>query len=150
MANTWKSFGNIPAGLSPDTMLLLTDGSVLVHNANGKDWYRLTPDNQGKYETGKWSEALNMANTRQFFASGVLMDGLVFAVGGEYSDAGDLGDPKGPTALAEIFNPVTNKWLPMNKPAAFNWIKSDAVGCVLAGGRVLFGAIDSSRTALCD
>jgi hypothetical protein len=51
-------------------MFLLTDGSVLVHHANGKAWYRLSPDAQGDYETGTWSAAINMANTRQFFASG--------------------------------------------------------------------------------
>jgi hypothetical protein len=71
-------------------MFLLTDGTVLVHNANAKDWYRLTPDAQGNYETGNWSKAINRANTRQFFASGILRDGRVFAIGGEYSDAGAL------------------------------------------------------------
>jgi len=58
-------------------MILLTDGSLLVHHAYGKSWYRLTPDDQGRYESGSWSAAINMSNTRQFFASGVLMDGRV-------------------------------------------------------------------------
>jgi hypothetical protein len=91
VANKWTAFSNLPSGLSPDTMFLLTDGTVLVHNANAKDWYRLTPDAQGNYETGTWSKAINMANTRQFFASGILRDGRVFAIGGEYSDAADVG-----------------------------------------------------------
>src|SRR5207248_141668 len=133
MANKWTPFTNLPAGLSPDTMILLTDGSVLVHNAYGKDWYRLTPDNKGGYDSGSWSGALSMANTRQFFASGVLQDGRVFAIGGEYSDAGGF------TPLGEIFDPVTNAWSALNKPASFNWINGDACSCVLPDGRVLLG-----------
>jgi hypothetical protein len=31
MANSWKSLTGVPAGLTPDTMLLLSDASVLVH-----------------------------------------------------------------------------------------------------------------------
>lgn len=142
MANKWTSFNNVPDGFQPDTMILLTDGSVLVHNKGGKDWRRLTPDSQGKYESGTWSAALNMTNTRQYFASGVQMDGRVFAIGGEYSDAG------GDTPLAEIFDPLTNTWSSMNKPVAFNWINGDAAGCVLADGRVLLGTLLSSRTEL--
>jgi hypothetical protein len=148
MANSWSSVSNIPGGVSPDTMILLTDGSVLIHNADNnvgaKDWYRLTPDSQGRYESGSWSGALNMANTRQFFASGVLMDGRVFAIGGEYSDAGGF------TPLAEIFDPVTNTWSALTKPAAFNFINGDAVSCILADGRVLLGSPQSNRTAIWD
>ena len=66
MANNWKSISSVPAGLTPDTMLLLTDGTVLVHNKFGPnsgpvtagwEWYRLTPDNNGNYDTGTWSGA---------------------------------------------------------------------------------------------
>jgi len=103
MASKWSSYSALPpipgTVFNADTMILLTDGSVLVHNAYGKEWLRLTPDSQGKYESGTWSGALSMANTRQYFASGVLMDGRVFAIGGEYSDAG------GDTPLGEIFDP---------------------------------------------
>jgi hypothetical protein len=109
------------SALTPDTVMLLTDGSLFVHHAYGKAFYRLAPDNQGRYESGTWSGPVNMANTRQFFASGVLMDGRVFAIGGEYSDAGNA------TPLGEIFDPVTNTWTALNKPAPFNFINSDAV-----------------------
>ncbi|MBO0744078.1 MAG: hypothetical protein J2P43_03585, partial [Candidatus Dormibacteraeota bacterium] len=143
MANSWASFGNLPGGLSPDTMFLLTDGSVLVHNAYGKDWYRLTPDGQGNYESGHWSTAINMTNTRQFFASGILRDGRVFAIGGEYSDAGDVG---GGTARGEIFDPQASNgvgaWSAIHKPSSFSWINKDAASCILADGRVLLGDIN--------
>ncbi len=51
MVRHWSSFGNLPVGVSPDTMLLLTDGSVLVHHAYAKEWYRLTPNDQGQCDT---------------------------------------------------------------------------------------------------
>src|ERR1017187_6989229 len=84
----------------PDTMILLTDGSVLIHNAESpspkypprNEWYRYTPDAQGKYETGTWSAVIHMANARQFFSSGVLRDGRVYVIGGEISD-----DPSAPS-----------------------------------------------------
>jgi hypothetical protein len=85
-----------------------------------------------------------MTNTRQFFASGVLRDGRVFALGGEVSD----GTPGGFTPLGEIFDPQTNTWAPMNKPASFNWINGDVSACILADGRVLVGDLNSSRTAI--
>jgi hypothetical protein len=47
MLGTWKtiSLPTVASGtFSSDTMLLLTDGSVLLHNAYGKEWLRLTPD----------------------------------------------------------------------------------------------------------
>jgi hypothetical protein len=48
MASSSKSLRGVPS-FSPDTMLLMTDGTVLVHDAGGKDWYRLKPD--GRYDT---------------------------------------------------------------------------------------------------
>jgi hypothetical protein len=145
MANQWHQVSGVPSALTPDTMMLMTDGSVLVHHAYGKAFYRLAPDDNGRYESGTWTGPFNMANTRQFFASGVLKDGRVFAVGGEYSDAGNG------TALGEIFDPTTNVWSPMNKPTpSFDFIYSDAVSCVLPDGRVLFGSKGGPRTAIWD
>jgi hypothetical protein len=143
VANTWKALTGLPSA-TLDTMVLLTDGTVLVHVAYDKDWYRLAPDGQGRYETGTWSGPFPMANTRQFFASGVLKDGRFFVLGGEYSDAGN------DTPLGEIFDPLANTWSPLSKPASFNWINGDVSACILADGRVLCGALQSSRTALWD
>jgi Abnormal spindle-like microcephaly-assoc'd, ASPM-SPD-2-Hydin/Galactose oxidase, central domain len=145
MASSWKSLTGVPS-FAPDTMLLMTDGTVLIHDAGGKNWYRLKPDGNGKYDTAgvSWSGPFSMANTRQFYASGVLADGSVFVLGGEYSDAGAN------TPLGEIFDPQTNTWSPMNKPTSFNWINGDASGCILTDGRVLLGALQSSRSAIWD
>lgn len=145
---SWKALSGVPNFVA-DTMLLMTDGSVLVHDATasllgGVNWYRLTPDSNGKYETAgaTWTGPFPMANARQFWASGVLKDGRVFIIGGEKSTPGN-------TPLAEIFDPQTNSWSPLPKPSPqFDFIQGDACGCILSDGRVLLGAIFSNRTAI--
>src|ERR1700685_2157516 len=54
MAGTWKPMVNKPT-FNVDTMLLLTDGSLLSHETSSKNWHRLIPDSIGHYETGTWS-----------------------------------------------------------------------------------------------
>ena len=166
---TWTSIqtGNVSPGqpLLADEMILLTDGSVLIHNQNrgtanlasasAAQWLRLTPDDQGEYDTAgvKWSSVLTMSTARQYFGSGILRDGRVFVVGGE--DTNDTVNtpilfPGQDSPLGEIFNPVTNQWTPLTKPSTFSYIRGDAPACVLADGRVLFGAINSTQTAIWD
>ncbi|HKV54613.1 MAG TPA: kelch repeat-containing protein, partial [Candidatus Binataceae bacterium] len=123
-------------------MILLTDGSVLVHNAYGAEWRRLTPDANGEYTTGTWSPLISMHNSRQFFASGILKDGKLFAIGGEYSNAGN------DTPLGEIYDPLTKVWSKLAKPSGFDWIHGDISCCVLPDGDVLLGCIDNARTAV--
>jgi hypothetical protein len=145
---SWKALSGVP-NFFADTMLLMTDGSVLVHDASpsllgGVNWYRLTPDNAGKYDTAgaTWTGPFPMANARQFWASGVLQDGRAFVVGGEKSTPPN-------TPLGEIFDPQTNTWSTLPKPSPqFDFIQGDACGCILSDGRVLFGAIFSNRTAI--
>jgi len=175
MFNKWTVFNapTAPTSLKdkfsgpfqPDIMILLTDGSVLVHNTGALDendvspareWRRLTPDLTlpDPYGQGKWSDTILMVNVRQYFASGVLMDGRVFAIGGE-----DSVDPNPPHStihdipLGEIFDPRTNKWSVIDKPKDFDFINGDAPSCMLSDGRILIGgATDSQppnrRTAL--
>ena len=139
----WAPLANQPpASLNSDSMILLTDGDVLVHNAYGAEWRRLKPDAQGNYSTGTWSAVYSMINTHQFFASGVLKNGKVFAIGGEYSNAG------GDTPLAEMFDPLTNTWSQLAKPAGFDWIHGDVSCSILPDGNVLLGCIDNARTAV--
>lgn len=161
MTGSWNTF-NAPSGVLADTMLLLTDGTVLVHDANrpslgntygGANWYRLTPDNHGDYRNGSWSSALPMAGQRKYFATGVLMDGRVYSVGGEYSDIlGDTDKSTDNDTRAEIFDPVAGTWTTMNKPTpGFDFILGDCVSIVLEDGRVLFGAVTAgARNAIWD
>jgi Abnormal spindle-like microcephaly-assoc'd, ASPM-SPD-2-Hydin/Kelch motif len=142
---SWKSLSGVPS-FSPDTMLLMTDGSILIHDAYEANWYRLAPDSKGRYDTAgvSWSGPFAMANTRQFFGSGIVKDGRVYAVGGEYSSAGN------DTPLGEIFDPLTNTWSAMSKPSGFNWVQGDAISCILQDGRVLFGSLNTNQTAIWD
>lgn len=145
MPGTWTTFKapNTSTGeFNTDLMILLTDGSVLMHNGfvttvdTANQWLRLTPNKFGKYEMGTWSAEIDMKTARQWFASGVLKDGRVFAIGGEHTN-----DPSSPedSTLGEIFNPQTNHWTPLNKPAAFDFVRGDCNGSVLKDGRVLLG-----------
>ena len=124
----------------------------LGNTYGGANWYRLTPDTTGDYRNGTWSSAFPMNGQRKYFASGVLQDGRVFVVGGEYSDV--LGDKDKSTdndARGEDFDPVTNTWTAMNKPTpGFDWIVGDCISMVLDDGRVLFGALRSARNAIWD
>lgn len=164
MPGTWITFDapNTSSGpFAADLMILLTDGSLLIHNGyvsnidTANQWLRLTPDHNGRYESGSWSGEIDMKNARQWFASGVLKDGRVFAIGGEYSN-----DPSSPSdsPLGEIFDPVTNSWSPLAKPAGFDFVRGDCNGTVLEDGRVLLGGPATSglpptwpkRTAIWD
>ena len=89
-----------------------------------------------------------MAGQRKYFASGVLKDGRVFVVGGEYSDIlGDTDTSADNDTRGEIFDPVAGTWSAMNKPSpGFDFIVGDCVSIVLEDGRVLFGAVSSSAT----
>jgi hypothetical protein len=165
MAGTWKTF-NTPkigsANLVADTMLLLTDGSVLIHQlldsyrgVDGRVWMRLTPNSAGDYANGHWTGPFWMYNQREDFASGITADGRVYVVGGEYSD--DFDNPNTQwvpssedSPLGEIFDPAAEAWSPLNKPANLDYIRGDIASCGLADGRVLFGSLASAETVIWD
>jgi hypothetical protein len=52
MAGTWAICPPPPNTATgpflPDTMVLLTDGSALIHNSGGAEWMRYRPDAQGR------------------------------------------------------------------------------------------------------
>ena len=52
MAGTWADLTEQP-GASVDTMLLLTDGTVIAHVSFSPQWRQLTPDDSGSYTTGR-------------------------------------------------------------------------------------------------
>ncbi|HEY6489852.1 MAG: kelch repeat-containing protein [Terracidiphilus sp.] len=155
MAGNWKSLSSPPSvksgSFNAGTMLLLTDGSVLVSNSGGSnnnnagsEWLKFTPDPVNGYSGGSWGSESDMANTRLFCSSGILRDGRLFVVGGEVSNAG------GDTPLAEIYDPNSNSWSTLTKPTAFNFVQGDASACVLPDGRVIFGALNATTTAIWD
>jgi hypothetical protein len=166
MTGTWTTIqtGNIAPGqqLQADEMILLTDGSVLIHNSDNApgtlapqtaaQWLRLTPNKHGQYDKPDvtWSPPLPMTTAREYFASGVMRDGRVFVIGGEDSSDTVNTVSGNDSPLGEIFDPVTSQWTPIVKPATFSYIQGDVPACLLADGRVLLGDIHSNKTVLWD
>jgi hypothetical protein len=110
---SWTKLTNEPTWLT-DTALLLTDGSVMVHQYNSGAWWRLTPTNTASYAAGTWTQLASMPSgyAPLYFASAVLPDGRVLVEGGEYNNL--IGDD---TNQGAIYDPVANTWTKVNPPA---------------------------------
>jgi hypothetical protein len=156
MAGTWKLITNQPPA-SVDTMLLLTDGTVVAHEVNSPNWHRLTPNSLGSYEDGTWSSIAPMPPNSaisaahggptygpKFFGSAVLKDGTLLVIGGEYNTgiSCDL-------AAATLYDPVTNLWTNLPTPTGWSNV-GDVPLCVMPDGRVLLGNLNSKETAFFD
>ncbi len=113
--NAGSAPGNGPANAG--TCVLLTDGSVMCHevadplpagSVDGTHWWRLTPDINGKYETGNWSKLTDSpaAYGPLFYCSAVLADGRVAIIGGEYNLIAST--PAAETNLGYVFDPTKN------------------------------------------
>ena len=133
-AGTWQPLTHqppVPAIVDPATNtvlgpggasypLLLTDGSVIVQNnsgyfADGKI-FKLTPDVNGSYVNGTWSQLASMPYIPGASAQAVLPDGRVIIEGGEFSGVYQNFTL---TNQGAIYNPVTNTWTPVAPPAFF-------------------------------
>jgi hypothetical protein len=98
LSGTWTPLNNgFPGQVKnsqfggPGTALLLTDGSVVMHENCTANWYRLVPDQFGGYINGSWSGRLDeMQYGPLFFASAVLPDGRLIVNGGEFENSNDV------------------------------------------------------------
>ena len=145
----WTALRNQP-NFSPDTALLLTDGTVLEHEYCSPNWHRLTPDNTGSYTNGTWSAVASMPTGYGplYFASAVLPDGRLVVVGGELNMADScVNDVE--TNLGAIYDPVANGWTALNPPTGWTDI-GDSPSIVLPSGQFLLGRNESSQLALLD
>jgi hypothetical protein len=118
--------------------ILLTDGSVLVQDAGYNDWYRLSPDQNGSYVNGAWTEIALAPYNPLYHSTGVLPDGRMIIEGGEYlcTNYGNVNTAAcNPTwtNLGAIYDPVANAWTAVNPPSGWDTI-GDAQGIVLANG----------------
>jgi len=130
----------------------MSDGTVMAENnpntsstsSFGYVWYRLTPDANGHYVNGIWSDVAPMNDTRLFHATQVLRDGRLFVAGGEYGTG---------IAKAEVFDPQANggfgSWTPINPPTtlldpAKNQKFVDCESKMLADGSVLLAPVNPS------
>jgi len=140
---TWQKLVNQPT-VQTDTALLLTDGTVMMHQYNSPNWWRLTPDNTGSYLNGTWSQLASMAANYAplYYASAVLADGRVIVEGGEYNFLQPVE-----TNLGSIYDPVANAWTSVSPPAGWSTI-GDSPGCVLADGTFTLGRNASKQQVL--
>ena len=107
---TWTPLAN-PAPTGIGTMLLLSNGTVMAQGAGVTNtWYSLTPDSDGNYVDGTWSQLASMSTDRLYFATNVLTDGRVFLMGGEYSGPSGKDNDNN---TGEIYDPVANTWTPI-------------------------------------
>jgi hypothetical protein len=140
LAGTWQPLTHQPAFpdiVDPSTStdyspggvtspLLLTDGSVLVLNTNLTNPYysfangqvfKLTPDINGSYVNGTWTQLADLPYIPFAGASAVLADGRVIIQGGEFT--GYTGDFT-LTNQGAIYDPVADSWTPLPPPPFFD------------------------------
>jgi hypothetical protein len=137
--------------------MLLTDGTVLVHEQCSPNWYKLTPDNAGSYINGTWSAiaTLPMIGGKQYaplyFASAVLPDGRLIMNGGEYNNDPATGSCNSGTwsAMGAIYDPIANAWTAVSPPSGWSTI-GDAQSIVLTNGTYMLANCCSKQSALLD
>jgi hypothetical protein len=144
MAKKWQGLKHQPS-FNADTMLLLTDGTVMCHALSSPNWHRLAPDEEGSYLNGEWTQLKGLPenslipasvggpkNAPLYFASAVLADGRVFTAGGEYNE----GKEGAETLAVQVYDPLADEWTTIPPPPGFTQI-GDGESCVLPDGRVL-------------
>ncbi len=146
-AQSWQPLTHQPS-FPAGAALLLTDGTVMVHHEDANDgyseWYKLTPDINGSYVNGTWSQMASLASNYGplFFASAVLPDGRLIIEGGEQNFANYVW-----TNMGAIYDPLANVWTPMNPPSGWSTI-GDASSVVLANGTFMLANCCSEQQAL--
>ena len=129
-AQSWTPVQNVP--VNAGAIALLTDGRVLVHEEqnDSANWYTLTPDSNGHYETGTWTHVASMpaGYAPLYFGSAVLPDGRYIVEGGEYNNGSPAWTNKG-----AIYDPVANAWTSVTPPSGWASI-GDSPSVILANG----------------
>ena len=148
-AQSWQPLTHQPTFTAGHAMLL-TDGTVLVHhedpNHGFSEWYKLTPDINGSYVNGTWSQLASLSADYGplFFASAVLADGRVIVEGGEQNFGQYVWTNKG-----AIYNPVANTWTSMSPPSGWTSI-GDAQSVVLFNKSFLLANCCTRQQAILD
>jgi hypothetical protein len=160
-SSTWTPLANQPTFLLDGAAnpILLTDGSVLVQDAGFPDWWKLTPDKNGSYINGTWTQVASLPATYSplYHSSAVLPDGRLIIEGGEYllnlaqTQFVPTWTPKG-----SIYDPIANTWTPVAPPSFFGGIGKlkqtigDAQSVVLADGTYMQANCCTRQQALLD
>ncbi len=143
LAQSWTAKAGPGAAVTGQE--LLTDGSVLVQGVNRGTWWKLTPDNQGSYVNGTWSQIASMpaGYAPLYRAAAVLPDGRLIVNGGEYN-----GTSTGVwTTLGAIYDPATNAWTSVAPPAGWTTI-GDAQSIVRPNGTYMLANCCTAQQAI--
>jgi hypothetical protein len=145
----WQSLNNPLRGGNAENPLLLTDGTVIVHIDRTRFWWQLTPDTNGSYVNGTWSQIATLlppGYAPRFFGSQVLSDGRVIINGGEYNDNDNGGMPVW-TSMGAIYHPLFGAW--RNVPPPMGWANiGDAQTVVLNDGTYMLANALTKQQAL--
>ena len=136
----WTPVHNVPY-IGAGAISLLTDGRVLVHdesetNGTWGNWWALTPDINGNYANGTWTQVATMPPIYgpSSFGSAVLPDGRFIVEGGEQNFGRDTE-----TTLGAIYDPVANTWTLVKPPSGWSTI-GDGTAVVLSNGTYMQGS----------
>jgi len=129
---------------SPKAALLLTDGTVIINEQCSSRWFRLTPDINGSYQNGSWSQisSLPTGYAPLYFASQVLPDGRVIINGGEYNSCVAVWTNQG-----AIYDSLNNVWTSVAPPSGWTTI-GDAQSIVLPNGQYMLANCCTKQQAL--
>ena len=125
--------------------LLLTDGTILVHEVFTNNWWKFTPDIRGVYVNGTWARASTMrADYIPIdYASAVLNDGRVVVSGCESNFS------TGSNNIGAVYDPLEDQWTNLAGPQS--WLRTgDAVCTVLPSGKMFVGDGYGVRNAALD
>jgi len=144
-AQQWQPLKN-KAHFNAGAVLLLTDGTVIVHSEQADlwNWYKLRPDHSGSYINGTWKRAARMPSGYEplYFGSAVLADGRLLIEGGEYNNGDQIWTNKG-----AIYDPVTDKWTMVKPPKGWSTV-GDASTVILANTTLMLANSLTSQAAL--
>jgi hypothetical protein len=149
-SGTWTDLKKaFPGPTGPDTSLLMTDGTVLMHSWCTSKWYRLTPDSKGNYINGTWTQAGSLPSGYFpfFFASEVLPDGRMMINGGEYNSSdGNCGGGAWTTKGA-LYDPTSDTWTSVSPPSGWGNI-GDAQSVILPKGNYMLANCCSTQQSI--
>jgi hypothetical protein len=133
---------------------LLTDGSLLFQGGLLQDWYRFFPDKSGSYVNGTYFNVASLPPDYIPYATsgGVLPDGRVLLIGGEYLL--ETGYQYGGLVFAftnkmAVYDPKADTWTMVAPPKGWDFI-GDSPWSFLADGRMLLGQKFTKKAAVLD
>ncbi len=142
MAGTLTAVKNAPL----DNIIygfLLTDGSLFFQGGFLQDFYRFKPDNKGSYVNGTLFPAAALPPNYIPYATsgGVLPDGRVLLIGGEYLLGSNNMLNFAFTNKMAIYDPQADKWTMVAPPFGPDWdFIGDSPWTLLPNGHLLLGS----------